>query len=144
MSPLVILKLWMLVAAIFVAPFHRFAAVYIGCYALAVMASDLGLSEPVVNLGWHSLAFALAMSFKVLRTQLRCGVTLYLFGPLLFIDWFRLMGWVDELSAWWAVWLIVMAQLMLLFWGVDSEARRAVIHRFRDSHGGAFFRTGVA
>lgn len=144
MSPLVILKLWMLVAAIFVAPFHRFAAVYIGCYALAVMASDLGLSEPVVNLGWHALAFVLALSFKVLRRPLRCGLALYLFGPLIAIDLFRLSGFTNDYYAWWAVWAIVMAQVTLLFLGVDGEARRFAFARLKDSHGGAFFRIGAA
>ena len=143
MSPLVILKLWMLGAAIFVAPFHRFAAVYVGCYVLAVMASDFGLSEPVVNFGWHLLAATIALLFPVMRRG-ACGVSFYLFGPLLTIDVFRLLGWTDEYHAWWAVWTIVMAQVGLLYLGVDSETRRRAYARFRDSRGGAFFRTGVA
>ena len=143
MDALVILKLWMLGAAIFVAPFHRFAAVYVGCYVLAVMASDFGLSEPVVNFGWHLLAALIAARYPVLRRGV-CGVALYLFGPLLTIDAFRLFGWTDEYYAWWAVWSIVMAQVTLLYLAVDSETRRRAYARFRDSRGGAFFRTGVA
>ena len=143
MSPLIILKLWMLGAAIFVAPFHRFAAVYVGCYVLGVFAHDFGLSEPVVNLGWHALAAVVVVAFPTFRRGM-CGVAYYLFAPLLVIDWFRLMGWTVEYYAWWAVWAIVMAQVGLLHLGVDSATRRAAYARFRDSRGGAFFRTGVA
>lgn len=142
MSPLLILKLWMLGAAIFVAPFHRFAAVYVGCYVLALMANDFGLPEPVINLGWHSLAAAVTWWFPTFRRGV-CGVAYYLFCPLLTIDVFRLMGWTVDYYAWWAVWAIVMAQVALLFLGVDSQARRGAIQRFKDSHGGTFFRTGV-
>lgn len=143
MSPLVILKLWMLGAAIFVAPFHRFAAIYVGCYVLALMANDLGLSEPVINIGWHGLAAIIGAAFPTFRRGI-CGVAYYLFGPLLFIDTFRLFGWTNEYYAWWAVWAIVMAQVALLFLSVDGHARRAAIQRFQDSQGGAFFRTGAA
>lgn len=143
MSALLFLKLWMAGAAILVAPFHRFATVYVGCYVLGVFAHDLGLSEEWGNLFWHSLAAIIAAAFPTFRRGI-CGVAYYLFGPLLTIDAFRLLGWTVDYYAWWAVWAIVMAQVALLYLGVDGNARRAAIQRFADSHGGAFFRTGAA
>lgn len=143
MSALVFLKLWMAGAAILVAPFHRFAAVYVGCYVLGVFAHDLGMSEEWGNLLWHLLAAVVAFSFPTFRRSI-CGVAYYLFGPLLFIDALRLAGLTVDYYAWWAVWTIVMAQVTLLFLGVDNQARRAAIRRFQDSHNGTFFRTGVA
>lgn len=142
-DPILFLKLWMIVTALAVAPFHRFAAVYVGCYAAAVLFRDFGASEVAVNLGWHGAAFAIATCFPVMRSSL-CKLAFWMFGPLLCIDMARVLGLVDPYYGWWAVYWIVLAQTILLHFGVDSTSRRRAIQGFMDNHGGKFFRVRAA
>jgi hypothetical protein len=142
-EPVAILKLWMIVTALTVAPFHRFAAVYVGCYAAAVLIRDFGMAEVFVNFIWHGAAFMAALCFPVMRSRM-CKLTLWLFPPLLFVDALRILKLADPYYGWWAVFCIVCAQLSLLHLGVDSEARRSSIRHWMDDANGRFFRMRAA
>lgn len=120
MTALIALKLAMIATGLLVAPFHRFAAVYVGCYAVACLVRLVGVPEASVNLLWHSGALVLALCIPMLRTPF-CLLGLALFVPLIAIDVLRLQGAVPAYDAWWTVYWLVMAQLAALPFGVDSR-----------------------
>lgn len=130
MTPLLTLQLAMVATAALVAPFHRFAAVYAGCYALGLVARKAGLSEADVNLLWHSAALSCALHFPVMRSHF-CVVVLVLFAPMLLVDALRLAGVMSVYDAWWAVWWMVMAQLAFLACGADWKRAAGMARNWR-------------
>lgn len=130
MTPLLTLQLAMIATVALVAPFHRFAAVYAGCYAAGLLARKAGLSEADVNLLWHSAALSCALHLPLMRSDY-CIAVLVLFAPLLLVDALRLSGDVTPYHAWWAVWWVVMAQLALLARGADWGRARDMVRTWR-------------
>ncbi|RYD68372.1 MAG: hypothetical protein EOP58_00705 [Sphingomonadales bacterium] len=143
MTPLFTLQLAMLATAALVAPFHRFAAAYAGCYAAGLLARKAGLSEADVNLLWHSAALSCALHFPLMRSDY-CIAVFVLFAPLLLVDALRLSGDMTDYHAWWAVWWIVMAQLALLARGADWMRARDMARSWRDRSGGNSLKMEVA
>lgn len=134
----------MIATALFVAPFHRFAAVYVGCYGACLLVRWAGVGEADVNLLWHSAALAFALHFPNVMRSHACLAVLVLFAPLLAADALRLSGVLSHYDAWWAVWWIVMAQLAILPFGADWQRARALVRSWRAGSTSNFQRVEAA
>lgn len=144
--PLAILVAAMVATLLIVGPFHRFAAAYVGCYALGCLLRIAGASEAAADLAWHGLAFLVAVCLPMMRGTF-CLMVAAVFLPMLAIDAMRFLPDTNAHEAWWLIYWMVCAQLVLLSAGANWKQARALIVGGRSAYQAArhrhYLREGV-
>lgn len=110
------------------AAFNRVALVIVATWTVGHLAVLAGAPFETVNFLQHAVGMMFGMH---LARRTACLCAAILFVPLVVVDGLHLLGLLDRHTAWWAVYWMVLAQIVVIPFGNDWGAVRHVWGEYR-------------